>query len=214
MSPVIGTLLLLAVTVVLAGIVAGFVLGAAEIPSAKTVGILAEEQNRLDLHMVLTSGHDINDVIELRIAGDNGYKILNKSAGEFTPGTPLTLHGATMYLSGPGPLTITGVFPDGTAQVLWQKRVTPSATLTYNQQGDSFTLTWSDEDLFSAYEYLIVVTTSGKSAYVPVVEGPKTLTFKSLSPQSGECHLKIYGSADATLDEHDTPVYDGTITIP
>lgn len=98
-SLVIGTLLLLAVAVVLAGIVAAVVLGAAEIPPAKTAGVLAEEKDRFNLHVILTDGHDIDDVTELRIAGDNGYKVLNKSAGEFTPGAPVVVHGATMYLS-------------------------------------------------------------------------------------------------------------------
>lgn len=101
--------------------------------------------------------------------------------------------------------------PDGTAQVLWQKQITPPAILTPSSENNDIILTWFDEDLFSEYGYLIGEI--GGDSKVLATEGQMELTFK-LTPTSGEHNLKIYGSDDDNVDTLDTLIYDGMITAP
>lgn len=206
-SPVIGVMLILAITIVLIGITAVVVMGAAHAGPAKVAGVLAE-QNGLDLRVTISGGHDVSDVQELRIAGDNAYTILNKSQGNFSIGVPADVKGAMMFLSDPGFLTITGTFSDGTEQVLWQKKMTPAATLTQDYTHGNLILKIYDTGLFSNGNLTAYV--GSKNASVEIVkEITKPYSFKFLQLSSGTQHVTIVRNPDS----ENVRIFDGMMTF-
>jgi flagellin-like protein len=118
-SPVIGVILMVAITVILAAVIAAFVFGLAGTTSTtKNVGITAVA-NESGFITTIQGGTDLDKVTNLSRAIDTGAPV------EFYAGKPYV--GMTNYtaVAGGGAghrLIVSGKFNDGTSQVLFDKQ--------------------------------------------------------------------------------------------
>lgn len=119
-SPVIGVILMVAITVILAALIGVFVLEqAGNLGTGKTVAIQSEmKAGNVDL--VLVGGRDFNGLEELRIEMpdlDGDSTGLLTLAGPFTVGQMITLEPETGDRL-EGRLLVVGTFKDGAEQIL------------------------------------------------------------------------------------------------
>jgi flagellin-like protein len=106
-SPVIGVILMVAITVILAAVIAAFVFGmAGSVSKTKTVAITAKLSGT---NVVLTNmgGQDVGSLDSLTVTGD-ATGTLGVSVGNTN----------TLPISGNKRVLVTGVFKDGSSQVL------------------------------------------------------------------------------------------------
>jgi flagellin-like protein len=120
-SPVIGVILMVAITVILAAVIAAFVFGmAGNVPKSKNVAVTVFQQGS-QLGMTYNGGPDASAV--------SGFNLTFFPSGALQPYKPVnevpmfaTTVGNTSYwggaTSGQDKVTITGVFKDGTEQVI------------------------------------------------------------------------------------------------
>ena len=116
-SPVIGTILLVAITVVLVAIVAAVVMGmVGNMSDQKDVGVIVQPGDKSVL-VTVSSGADANKLKNLSVFAD--AKQLSTGLNSTTTidvGKPYNFTGAT---SGLAKITVSGEFTDNTTQVLY-----------------------------------------------------------------------------------------------
>jgi archaeal type IV pilus assembly protein PilA len=113
-SPVIGVILMVAITVILAAVIAAFVFGmAGNISKTKTVAITAQHPTATTIIVTNMGGQDVGTLSSLSITGD-----VTGSVGNYT-GNTTTL--ATT--AGAKHVIVTGTFIDGSTQVLLDTNV-------------------------------------------------------------------------------------------
>jgi flagellin-like protein len=143
-SPVIGVILMVAITVILAAVIAGFVFGmAGQITKPKTVAVTAQQPDATNIIATYQGGQDAGTLYAIRatlvtaeatpvtyLGERNGVTAVVKGV---TPGAaftdagtvavpvgtsiPFTATGGGTF-SGKDHLTVTGVFGDGTESVI------------------------------------------------------------------------------------------------
>jgi flagellin-like protein len=120
-SPVIGVILMVAITVILAAVIAAFVFGmAGQIEKPKTVAITQAQRDSTTVTFTNMGGPDIEQLESLSIAGDiAGSPILTMPV---TTGASQTV--TTTAAAGSKHITITGTFKDGVQQVLLDTYIT------------------------------------------------------------------------------------------
>lgn len=130
-SPVIGVILMVAITVILAGIIGVFVFGLADdVQGPKDVAVTSSTDGA-GTAIILQSGKDIEELtaVFVKVNGTivptgvmyNGKSNTNgsivRSAGVFSTGDVITIGNKT------GNLLISGEFADGDSKVLLQKKL-------------------------------------------------------------------------------------------
>ena len=112
-SPVIGTILMIGVTVILAAVVGAFVFGMANnIQSGKVVMITAKTTDATHIEVMNMGGQDVGKLTEINISGN--------VTADGTLGTDVG-NTETFVISGPvgsNRITAVGTFNDGSTQVL------------------------------------------------------------------------------------------------
>ena len=114
-SPVIGVILMVAITVILAAVIAAFVFGmAGNISKTRTVAFTAAHPTSSSVVVTNMGGQDVGALTGVDITGDV----------EGTLGTTVgSTKGYTTAITGPNHVLVTGTFNDGTKQVLLDTRV-------------------------------------------------------------------------------------------
>ncbi|MDI9633648.1 MAG: type IV pilin N-terminal domain-containing protein [Methanolinea sp.] len=124
-SPVIGVILMVAITVILAAVIAAFVFGlAGTTGSSKNVGITAVKSGDQNFIITIQGGSDLPQLNKLEYS-TNGttYVEISKPTAGWTVGAAATVTG----YNGTSPtntgvrLIIKGTFTDGSQQVLWDR---------------------------------------------------------------------------------------------
>jgi flagellin-like protein len=134
-SPVIGVILMVAITVILAAVIAVFVLGMADdVQGPKEVAITSSTDSSGTM-IILQSGKDVEELDKIIVKIDGGLVpeanvFYNKAPvtndGNVTPGAGTTFtSGDVIFLKGntTGNLLVTGFFADGDSKVLLQKKL-------------------------------------------------------------------------------------------
>ena len=113
-SPVIGVLLMVAITVILAAVIAMFVFGmAGTIRNSHVVAITMEQPNSTHIALTNMGGQDVSDLVSINVTGE--INNLPKSLDPYVGAT------GTYELSGNAGqkhIVVVGLFKDGTEQVL------------------------------------------------------------------------------------------------
>ena len=114
-SPVIGVILMVAITVILAAVIAAFVFGmAGGVSATKNVAITAQRTATNTISVTNMGGQDVGALSSIAISGD--------VSGSLGTGV-----GATADVTAPDAsndrVIVTGTFSDGTKQVLLDTRV-------------------------------------------------------------------------------------------
>ncbi|MFA4823732.1 MAG: type IV pilin N-terminal domain-containing protein [Methanoregula sp.] len=118
-SPVIGVILMVAITVILAAVIAAFVFGmAGNIQSTKTVGMTLTSNATNYGVATITGGPDLNSLTQVNVSIDGGEEqvilpLASIAVGKFNT-TTATIKGKRVIL--------TGYFSDGTTQMLIDKK--------------------------------------------------------------------------------------------
>ena len=111
-SPVIGVILMVAITVILAAVIAAFVFGmAGNISKTKIVAATAAQQGASTIYITYQGGQDAVSVTTL------SYDIAG-SVGEMGPATVGASRYATTGTGGQDHVTVTAKFTDGSSQVI------------------------------------------------------------------------------------------------
>ncbi|MDD1655346.1 MAG: type IV pilin N-terminal domain-containing protein [Methanomicrobiales archaeon] len=121
-SPVIGVILMVAITVILAAVIAAFVFGmAGSVKKTYNVAATAAQTGANNILITYNGGADANEVAAL------SYAILPGGTGTLIEGTLSTNVGAVLSsTSGTGDkdhVTVTAIFNDGTKQVILDTNV-------------------------------------------------------------------------------------------
>ena len=116
-SPVIGVLLMVAITVILAAVIAAFVFGmAGSISKTKVVAITMEQVNSTHISLTNNGGQDVSDLISINVTGQ--ITLLPQSLAPHVGATKnYELEGG----AGQKHIVVVGLFKDGTEQVLLDK---------------------------------------------------------------------------------------------
>jgi flagellin-like protein len=132
-SPVIGTVLMVAVTVILAAVIAMYVFGIpGNIQKTKIVAVSAQLDTNEDILITYQGGQDDDTLMSLKItAPDGSLRYTSSEDGALTisttPGTPVKPRiGAPMipttppggWPPGPMHVMVVGVFSDGVHQII------------------------------------------------------------------------------------------------
>jgi flagellin-like protein len=134
-SPVIGVILMVAITVILAAVIAAFVFGmGSNVQTQKTVGVNLQKDNT-DLKVTIAGGPDLPALQYLRVTVDNTayctqegagtYAMTKTSSGgtrSFKVGETFTL-GGKLSPSGYKRVVVVGHFSDGQDQMLADKQI-------------------------------------------------------------------------------------------
>jgi len=133
-SPVIGVILMVAITVILAAVIAAFVFGmGSNVQSQKTVGLSLQKDNT-DLKVTILGGPDLATLKSLKVTIDNeeyltgadatSYTITEDASGErtFKVGEIYTLSGK-LDAKGYKHVIVVGHFSDGQDQMLADKHI-------------------------------------------------------------------------------------------
>ena len=127
-SPVIGSILLVAITVIIAAVIAAFVFGmTGDIQQTRVVAITSDiSQNSAPAKVIVITNHGGKDAsvlveVEIQIEGDEcteptGWT--NPSAEEFAQTVGLSMRCEGGIAGEREHLVVTGIFVDGTRQVL------------------------------------------------------------------------------------------------
>lgn len=132
-SPVIGVILMVAITVILAGIIGVFVFGLADdVQGPKDVAVTSSTDKE-GTTIVLQSGKDIEELNKIIVKINGGLvptanvtynQVAVTNNGTVIPTTTFT-SGDVIFLKGntTGNLLVTGFFADGDSKVLLQKKL-------------------------------------------------------------------------------------------
>ncbi len=121
-SPVIGVILMVAITVILAAVIAAFVFGmAGSTGSSKNVGLVVTQSGG-NVQVTIQGGADLPQVTNLEWS-TNGADFYDT----WTPSTTFPLEVGQRFSAATGTLsgdtfTVRGTFADGTVQVLIEKK--------------------------------------------------------------------------------------------
>jgi flagellin-like protein len=137
-SPVIGVILMVAITVILAAVIAAFVFGmAGNIQKTKVVAATMSRPNASGVMVTYEGGQDAGTLVGLNLTVNGQYGIISvlpsgtsgsTATGSISLGTGQTSIpvGVSVYLSN-APTTsnivVTGTFADGTTQVILQNTI-------------------------------------------------------------------------------------------
>jgi len=119
-SPVIGVILMVAITVILAAVIAAFVFGmAGNVSKTKTLGVTAEQTNATAIIVTNHGGEDVTDLDSLWI---NGTTSAGATMSYTVTGTALKSTGATSTVTtataGKDHIVVIGYWVDGSSQVV------------------------------------------------------------------------------------------------
>ncbi len=128
-SPVIGMILIVAITVVLAAVVGMTVLGFGDLGSGgKVVGVVPQNTGNAEKPMQLTLwGADLAKMkgVQVAVATAEGERVgtpVNRQA-VFSDGAPVLIEFEEGFSEGEYPVTVTGTFADGTEQMIYTGKV-------------------------------------------------------------------------------------------
>jgi flagellin-like protein len=129
-SPVIGVILMVAITVILAAVIAAFVFGlAGNIQSTKNVAVTAQKPNTSAIVVTYDGGPSAALVVNLSVSinGASGVNMGQNAPGAASPtpmnvGCSTTFYAANAYTN-PTSVIVTATFTDGTQQVLLNTNV-------------------------------------------------------------------------------------------
>ena len=111
-SPVIGVILMVAITVILAAVIAAFVFGmAGNISKTKIVAATAAQQGASNIYITYQGGQDAASVATL------SWDINTATASKATPAVGWSTYGTT-GTAGQDHVTVTALFTDGSSQVI------------------------------------------------------------------------------------------------
>ncbi len=117
-SPVIGVILMVAITVILAAVIASFVFGmAGNIQTTKTVVLTAKLNGSDYIDVTVHGGADIGQLKELNTTVNGVPKVTNPDPPGVTTGSYYTVLGGTGDR-----IMVIGIFTDGTEQILLDKQ--------------------------------------------------------------------------------------------
>ena len=130
-SPVIGVILMVAVTVILAAVIAAFVFGmGSNVQSTKVVGITASHElgNMPDITLTYQGGTDANKVTSFKILvngatatdSTNVTATVNTAAWAPIVGETATVKGVAV---GQDKLTVVGLFKDGKEEIVLDTQI-------------------------------------------------------------------------------------------
>ncbi|WP_460373155.1 type IV pilin [Methanocalculus sp. MC3] len=114
-SPVIGVILMVAITVILAAVIAAFVFGlVGGVQGAKIVGVTVVQTNTSHADITWQGGADLKNIAYWNVTspGDDTYNGEEPKVGEID----------TIELASGERVVITGTFLDGTSQVIFDKQ--------------------------------------------------------------------------------------------
>jgi flagellin-like protein len=129
-SPVIGTVLMVAVTVILAAVIASFVFGSAgTVQKTKVVAATAQTITTGDIYIMYHGGQDTDKLMAINITAPNGSvwhttdsagTLANSGTTYAKPdvGAVMKLYPAADWPTGQKHIVVVGVFNDGTNQVI------------------------------------------------------------------------------------------------
>jgi len=121
-SPVIGVILMVAITVILAAVIAAFVFGlAGSTGTSKNVGLTVAKSGTENFTVTIQGGTDLPQLNKLQFSTNGTFYDLT---GPFTVGTTKTFpgHNGTGFTNTGVRLIIKGSFSDGSEQVLWDRQ--------------------------------------------------------------------------------------------
>lgn len=111
-SPVIGIILMIAITVILAAVIASMIFGmSGNLQNTKLVSLSASAVNNSAVRVILNGGNNVDELTSLMVTGD----IKNPSSMNITVGSQkefILLYGLRSHI------VVTGTFIDDTQQVL------------------------------------------------------------------------------------------------
>ena len=111
-SPVIGVILMVAITVILAAVIAAFVFGmAGNISKTKVVAVTAQRTSTTHIQVTNMGGQDVAQLTSIAITGDGTANTLGITVGK-------TVNYVVPGTTGQKRIIVTGTFNDGTNQVL------------------------------------------------------------------------------------------------
>jgi archaeal type IV pilus assembly protein PilA len=119
-SPVIGVILMVAITVILAAVIAAFVFGmAGNIQKTKVVAATASRLNSSAISVTYQGGQDANTLANISWSVNGATPVATWTAG--STGTLDVGHSGTIAAGSPGTAHIIGVatFTDGSTQVIY-----------------------------------------------------------------------------------------------
>ena len=120
-SPVIGVILMVAITVILAAVIAAFVFGlAGNVSSTKNVAITAQQQATDKVQITNNGGTDVNKVTTFKVQV-HGADATVVGSTSFTDDETRVGAYSVYTLSGDKRVVVTGTFSDGSTAVLLDK---------------------------------------------------------------------------------------------
>jgi len=125
-SPVIGVILMVAITVILAAVIAAFVFGmAGQIQTTKTVAVTMTQKDATSVTYTNMGGPDVGQLEKITLSGDiDAVKTPAPLELPITTGGTKTI--TTTALAGSKHIVVVGTFKDGTEQVLLDTYITRS----------------------------------------------------------------------------------------
>ena len=115
-SPVIGVLLMVAITVILAAIIAAFVFGmAGTIQQSHVVAITMSQPDGTHITLTNMGGQDVGSLVSITVTGD----LTDDSPDELGPDVGATNEYTLEDGAGQKHILAIGIFTDGTEQVLY-----------------------------------------------------------------------------------------------
>ena len=121
-SPVIGVILMVAITVILAAVIAAFVFGmAGNIQKTKVVAATAQKVDANTITVTYNGGQDSGSLINLSISINDGAqtKVIGGTSGILNVGNSTKITAtSTGGFAGKTHVVATGYFTDGSSQVL------------------------------------------------------------------------------------------------
>jgi archaeal type IV pilus assembly protein PilA len=118
-SPVIGVILMVAITVILAAVIAAFVFGmAGNVSKTRSVAVTAQKQGQ-SIVVTNNGGPDIQDLTAFNVSGqyNNGTAISGQTLA-ITVGSSSKFPNGTTPQNGKDHVIVTATFSDGTQQVV------------------------------------------------------------------------------------------------
>ncbi|MCK4270154.1 MAG: type IV pilin N-terminal domain-containing protein [Methanogenium sp.] len=118
-SPVIGVILMVAITVILAAVIGAFVFGmAGDVQTTKTVAVTASVNGTGGLEITEQGGQDFNslDSISVKING-------TAEGSDSSPAIGNIIKVNTAIVTGDAHIIVVGTFDDGSSQVLLDKNM-------------------------------------------------------------------------------------------
>ena len=115
-SPVIGVLLMVAITVILAALIAAFVFGmAGTIQQSHVVAITMSQPDGTHITLTNMGGKDVGSLVSITVTGD----LTDDSPDELRPDVGATNEYTLEDGAGQKHIIAVGIFTDGTEQVLY-----------------------------------------------------------------------------------------------